>query len=170
VMRLRDLFAGAQVTALVGSPEMDPLTEKDALVCAPLIEAVFDAVNMRAGLLFDLRVAEQLRMANTGLIVLGGVEVFEWRSKQRRTARTSWNVDASVPSNKDGVVSLRLIFFPSAELAVAARSAVFYAGDVPGLPDAPPDFAGSDAAVAAGMASMDSPFEPTQATFIEPLT
>ena len=169
-MTPRDLIAGAPVTALVGTPEMDPLTEKDALVCAPLVEAVFDAVNMRVGLLFDLRVAEQLRMANTGLIVLGGVEAFEWRAERRRTARTSWNVDASVPANKDGVVNLRLIFFPSADLTVAARSAAFFAGDVPGLPEAPPDFAGGDAEVAAGMASMDSPFEPTQATFIEPLT
>jgi hypothetical protein len=33
-----------------------------------------------------------------------------------------------------------------------------------------PDFAWSDEEVAAGMASMDSPFEPTQGTFIEPLT
>jgi hypothetical protein len=169
-MTPRELMAGAAVTAVVGSPEMDPLTEKDALVCAPLVEAVFDAVNMRGCLLFDLRVAEQLRMANTGLIVLGGVESFEWRSKRRHTTRTSWNVDASVPSNNNGVVSLRLIFFPSAELAVVARSAAFFAGDVPGLPEAPPDFAESNTEVTAGMASMDSPFEPTQATFIEPLT
>jgi len=169
-MTPRDLIAGAPVTALVGSPEMDPLTEKDALVCAPLVEAVFDAVNMRVGLLFDLRAAEQLRMANTGLIVLGSVEAFEWRAERRPSARTSWNVDASVPANKDGVINLRLIFFPSADLTVAARSAAFFAGDVPGLPEAPPDFAGGDAEVAAGMASMDSPFEPMQATFIEPLT
>lgn len=168
-MTPRELMAGAPVTAMVGSPEMDPLTEQDALACAPLVEAVFDAVNMRLGLLFDLRVAEQLRMANTGLIVLGGVESFQWRAEQRATPRTSWNVDASVPSNNDGLVNLSLIFFPSAELTVTARSAAFFAGDVPGLPDAPPDFAGSDAEVAAGMASMDSPFEPTQATFIEPL-
>jgi hypothetical protein len=167
-MTPRDLIAGVQVVAMLGSPEMDPLTEEDALVCAPLVEAVFDAVNRRVGLLFDLRVAEQLRMANTGLIVLGGVDVFEWRAERRPTARTSWNVDASVPANKDGMVNFRLDFFPSAELTVVARSAAFFAGDVPDLPDTPPDFSGSDQDVAAGMASMDSPFEPTQATFIEP--
>ncbi len=169
-MTPRDLIAGVPVTALVGSPEMDPLTEEDALRSARLNETVFDAVNMRAGLLFDLRGAMQLRMAWTGLIVLGGVEAFGWRAERRRTARTSWNVDASVPANKDGVINLRLIFFPSAELTVVARSAAFFAGDVPGLPDWVPDFAWTDAEVAAGMASMDSPFEPTQATFIEPLT
>lgn len=169
-MTPRDLIAGAPVTAMVGSPEMDPLTEEDALREAQLDEVLFDAVNMRAGLLFDLRVALQLRMAYTGLIVLTGVEAFSWRAERRLTKRGAWNVDASRPDNKDGLVNLRLIFFPSAELAVTARGAAFFAGDVPGLPDAPPDFGGSDEEVAAGMASMDSPFEPTQATFIEPLT
>jgi hypothetical protein len=170
MMTPRDLIAGAPVTAMVGSPEMDPLTEKDALQEARLNEVLFDAVNMRVGLLFDLRGALQLRMAYTGLLVLGGVESFSWASERRSTARTAWNVVGSVPVNEDGVVTLRLFFFPDAEMTVAARSAAFFAGDVPGLPDRVPDFAWSDEEVAAGMASMDSLFEPTQATFIEPLT
>jgi hypothetical protein len=53
-------------------------------------------------------------------------------------------------------------------MTVVARSAAFYAGHVPGLPDTPPDFASSDQEVAAGIASMDSPFEPIQATIIAP--
>jgi hypothetical protein len=131
---------------------------------------VFNPVEMCAGLLFDLRVAEQLRMANTGLVVLWGVEVLQWRAEPRTTPRTSWNVASSVPSNKDGSVNLRLVFFPSAEMNVLARSAAFFAGDVPDLPDAPPDFAGRDDEVAAGMASMDSLFEAIQATYVEPLS
>lgn len=43
-----------------------------------------------------------------------------------------------------------------------ARSAAFYANDVLGRPDRPPDFAGSVQKVATGMASMDSLFEPMQ--------
>lgn len=81
---------------------------------------------------------------------------------------TSRNVNASVPSNNEGIVSLRQIFFPSAELTLVARRAAFFAGDAPGPPDAPPHFADSNEEVTAGMASMDSPFELTQATFIEP--
>jgi hypothetical protein len=169
VMRVRDLLAGAELSETVGSPEMDPLTEKDALQEARLSEMVFDAVNKRVGMLFDLRGALQLRMAYTGLLVLRAVEDFSWDSDHRLTIRTAWNVVGSIPVNEDGVVSLRLYFSPDAEMAVVARSAAFYAGDVLGLPDTPPDFAGSDAEVAAGMASMDSPFAPTQATFIEPL-
>jgi hypothetical protein len=169
VMTPRDLLAGAVLGDPVGSPEMDPLTERDALQEVCLSEVLFDAVNMRAGLLFDLRGAMQLRTACTGLLVLGGVEGFSWAGALRSTPRTAWNVVGSVPLNKDGVVNLRLFFFPDAELTVTARSAAFFAGDVPGLPEEPPDFAGSDEEVAQGMASMDSPFEPTQATFIEPL-
>ncbi len=169
-MTPRDLIAGMRPGGLVGSPEMDPLTEKDALQEARLNEVLLDAVNMRAGLLFDLRGALQLRMAYTGLIVLGGVEIFSWTSERRSTIRTSWAVVGSVPANEEGMVNLRLFFSPDADLTVAARSAAFYAGDVPGLPDRVPDFAWSDAEVAAGIASMDSLFEPTQATFIEPLT
>jgi hypothetical protein len=169
-MTLRDLLAAAPPRGFVGSPEMDPLTEKDALQEARLNEVLVDAVNMRMGLLFDLRGALQLRMAYTGLLVLGGVEYFSWSTERRSTGRTAWNVVGSVPTNDEGVVNLRLFFFPDAEMAVVARSAAFYAGDVPGLPDTPPDFAASDKEVAAGTASMDSPFIPTQATFIEPLT
>ena len=168
-MRLRDLLGGHLKGAMIGSPEMDPLTEKDALQEARLNELIFDAVNRRAGLLFDLRGALQLRMAHTGLLVLGDVEDLSWNSERRRPGtRTAWNVVGSLPVNEDGVINLRLFLFPDAELTVVARSAAFYAGNVPGLPDTPPDFAGSDEAVARGMASMDSPFEPTQATLIEP--
>ncbi len=167
-MRLRDLLTRGVGGALVGSPEMDPLTEKDALQEALLTEVIFDAVNNRAGLLFDLRGALQLRMAYTGLLVLGEVESFSWKSERWPAARTAWNVVGSLPVNGGGVINLSLSFFPDADLTVAARRGAFYAGDVPGLPDAPPDLAGSDDEVAAAMATMDSQFEPTQTTFIEP--
>lgn len=167
-MRLRDLLTGDVIGALVGSPEMDPLTDKDALQEARLNELTFDAVNRRAGLLFDLRGSLQLQIAHTGLLVLNGVEGLSWSSERRFTGRTAWNVVGSLPVNEDGVINLRLFFFPDAELAVVARSAAFYAGDVPGLPDTPPDFDGSDEMLVAGMASMDSQFEPTQMTRVEP--
>ena len=167
-MRVQDLITGDVAGVLVGSPEMDPLTEQDALQEALLTDVTFDAVNNRIGLLLDLRGALQLRTAYTGLLVLGGVESLAWDSERRSSTRTAWNVVGSLPANEDGVVNLKLFFFPDAELTVVARSAAFYAGDVPGLPDTPPDFASSDEEVAVGMASMDSAFEPTQATFIEP--
>jgi len=130
-------------------------------------EVIFDAATRRAGLLFDLRGSLQLRMAYTGLLVLGGVEGLSWCSEQQGTARTAWNVVGSLPVNENGLINLKLFFFPDAELTVVARSAAFSAGDVPGLPEIPPDVADSHEVVAAAMASMDSPFELTQATVIE---
>lgn len=168
-MRVRDLLAGAALPGPIGNPEMDPLTEEDALREAWLTQVVFDAVNMRAGLLFDLRNALQLRTAFTGLLVLRGVEELSWNNERRDTIRTAWNVDASEPASEGELIHLRLLFFPDATMTVAARSAAFYAGNVPGLSDTPPNFTDSDQQVSSGMASMDSPFEPTQATFIEPL-
>lgn len=167
-MRLRDLLEGDVKHVVVGSPEMDPLTEKDALQEARLNEILFDAVNRRVGLLFDLRGALQLRMAYTGLLVLEGVESLTWKGVRRSSARTAWNVVGSLPMNEDRLINLKLSFFPDAELTVVAQSAAFYAGDVPSLPDTPPDFSDSDETVTVGMASMDSSFEPTQATVIEP--
>jgi hypothetical protein len=150
VLTPRDLIGGARLVGLVGSPEADPLTGEDALREARLNEVLFDAVNRRAGLLFDLRGALGFRVALTGLVVLYDVEEFSWAGERRSAIRTAWNVVGSRPANKDGVVGLRLFFFPDAELTVAARSAAFFAGDVPGLPGRVPDFAWGDAEVAAG--------------------
>ena len=44
MMTPRDLIAGAPLSSLVGSPEMDPLTEKDALQEARLNEVLLDGV------------------------------------------------------------------------------------------------------------------------------
>jgi hypothetical protein len=71
-------------------------------------------------LLFDLRGALQLRLAYTGLLVLGGVEKLSWNSEHCHTARTAWNVAASVPVNEDDMINLRLFFHPDAELTVVA--------------------------------------------------
>lgn len=166
-----ELLAGRSLEALVGKPEMDALTEADALQEAQLIEVVFDAVTRRLGLLFDLRQALQLRSANTGLLVFVGVEEFTWAGVPRATKRTAWTVVGSTPDNSKGIVRLRLFFVPDGEAHVTARGAAFYVGDVAGLPPAPPDFLeDSEDVISAGMASMQSSFDTVHATFIEPLT
>jgi hypothetical protein len=74
-------------------------------------------------------------VAYTGLLVLGGAEKLSWDNETRHPARAAWNAVASVPVNEDGTINLRLFFHPDAGLTVVARSAAFYPGDVPGLPD-----------------------------------
>src|SRR5260370_37282495 len=117
-MRLGDLLESDVADAMVGSPEMDPVTEKDALQEARLNEMIFDAVNRRVGLLFDLRGAVQLRMAYTGLLVLGGVEILTWSSERRSSERTAWNVVGSLPVTEDGGLQLKQFFFPYHKLQV----------------------------------------------------
>jgi hypothetical protein len=160
----------AALDLLLGSPEMDPLTEADALQEAQLTEFLFDAVTMRAGLLFDLRQALQLRMGNTGLLVLEGVKSLEWAVSARSDTRTAWTLVGSTPENEQGEMKLTLFLVPDGEVHLLARGGAFYVGEVIGLPEAPPDFgSGSDDLIAAGMASMNSPFVPSHATFLEPL-
>jgi DNA ligase D-like protein (predicted 3'-phosphoesterase) len=90
----------------------------------------------------DLRGALQFPMAYPGLLVLGGVEKLSWDGETRRTARTVCNAVASVPVHEDAAINPRLFFPPDAELTAVARGAAFHPGDVPGLPETPPDFAG----------------------------
>jgi hypothetical protein len=163
------LVVGYEHEGVLGTPEMDPLTEQGALQDAQLVEVMFDAVSRRLGWLLDLRMAFQLRMANTGLVVFEEVEGFGWVGKNTSVARVAWPVDDSIPNADDGQLTLKLLFYQDGETQVRAGAASFYTGDVADLPETPPDFpADSDEAIRAGTVSMDSPIELTQATFLQP--
>jgi hypothetical protein len=95
------LVAGHEHEGLLGTPEMDPLTEQGALQDAQLVEVMFDAVSRRLGWLLDLRMAFQLRMANTGLVVFEQVEGFGWVGKNTSVARVAWPVDDSIPNARE---------------------------------------------------------------------
>jgi hypothetical protein len=165
----RALLGGGKPRELLGAPEMDPLTERGALQDAQLIEVAFDATSRRLGWLFDLRMAYQLRMANTALLICEGVDEFSWLGKRRPATRIAWPVDDSIPDNKDGILRIKLLFYHNGETEVTAHSASFYTANVPGLSETPPDFiSDSDDVIAAGMASMDSRLELAQAAFVEP--
>lgn len=163
---LRDLLAGTNWPDALANPDVDPLREENALRDARLNEVLIDARNARLGLLLDLRTALQLRTARTGLLAVEGVERFSWEGKYGDHPLRAWVVVGSTPIESDSAVGLRLFLSSGGELVVEGCRAGFFAGDVPGLPDQPPDFDGGDEDVAAGMASLDSPFEPTQATFL----
>lgn len=150
---------------------MDPLTELDALQEAVINELLFDVVNVRVGVLLDLRGALELRTAYTGLLILRGVESFRWENERVATDRRCWTVCGSEPRNENGRINLTLSGICDIELTVVARSGAFIAGDVPNITydQAPPDLTDStDEELAAGMASMDSQFEPTQLSVLEP--
>jgi hypothetical protein len=63
-MKIEDLFRIPERRAFAAKPEIDPLTEDIALMESQLLDVRFEAVTSTAGLLFDLRGALQLRLAN----------------------------------------------------------------------------------------------------------
>jgi hypothetical protein len=164
-MRLYDLFMSGLAGEMLTKPEVDPVTERGALQEAQLVEARLDVSTGRLGLLFDLRQSLQLRTGNTGLLVFQGVSAFSWVGARRPTPRTAWTVVDSTADRSVAEFRFRLYLVPDGEVQISSARASFFAGDVPGLPEAPPNFLeDSDAAIAAAMPSMQSMFDPKHAT------
>ncbi len=151
-------------------PEMDPLTEDDALQEAQLLDVRFDALRSTLGLLFELRTALQRREANTGVLVARGVRELSWSAGQRATPRTAWTVGGSVTSNADRLFSLDLGMWPppGAQLRVVSESAAFFAGDVPGLEGIPDYGSDDEAEIRANLAAWSAEFVPVHAVFLDP--
>lgn len=149
-------------------PEMDPLTEEDALQEAQLLDVRFDALRSTVGLLFELRLALQLREGNTGVLVARGVRELSWTAGPRSTTKTAWTVGGSIPRNENRLFGIELGVWPNAQLKLTAASASFFAGDVPDL-DRIPDYMDDDeAAIRAQLAGWQSPFVPVHAVFLDP--
>ncbi|MFV0462523.1 MAG: hypothetical protein ACK5MP_04905 [Nostocoides sp.] len=81
---------------------MDPLTESDALQEAQLLDVQLDAVREQLALLFELRMALQLREPDTGVLVARGVREFSWTAPPRSSLRTAWSVGGSQVDNRAG--------------------------------------------------------------------
>lgn len=167
-MKLEDLLGPAAGLRVYGAqPEMDPLTEVNALQEAQLLGVRFDALALTVGLLFELRLALQLREANTGVLTASGVRELSWSGPSRADDLTAWSIGASTPRAEGGVFSLTLGMWPApgAQLIVVAESAAFFTGDVVGLDEIPPDYS---AGVRDGLAGWDSDFIPVHAVFLDP--
>lgn len=162
------LWPDPELRRFAAQPEMDPLTEQGALQEAQLLDVRFDALRSTVGLLFELRLALQLREANTGVLVARGVRELSWTAGPRSTLRTAWTVGGSIPNNENRLFGLTLGMWPDAQLTLKAESAAFFAGDVPGL-DRIPDYMDDDeATVHAQLAGWHSEFVPVHAVFLDP--
>jgi hypothetical protein len=161
------LSSSAELRRFGAQPEMDPLTEHDALQEAQLLDVRFDAARSTVGLLFELRVALQLREANTGVLVAHGVRAMSWSASPRSTARTAWNVITSAPRHAERLFGLSLVTTPRAQLELSAESAAFFVGDVPGLDRIPDYLEDDEATIRAQIASWHSKFNPVHAVFLD---
>jgi hypothetical protein len=168
VMVIEDLFDYPLRRAYAAMPEMDALTEPDALQEADLVDIRFDVSRSVVGLLFDLRSALQFRMANTALLVGHDVQRFTLSGETSPgRSRMAHYVVSSRPDNRDLQFSIAIGCLQACRLELAAASAEFFVGDIPDLPEAPPDFGRDDeATIKAGMPGWGSQFEPGWATFL----
>jgi len=172
VVSIEELLLDSARRMHAAKPEMDALTEQDALQEVQLIDVRLETLTSTAWLLFDCRQAIQLRIPNTAVLVVKGVRRLVWSGEEwGRGPRTAWNVVGSTPLAREGIFSLKLAFFPNARLELEALSAEFFVGNVPGLSDAPPDFVeDEEETIRADMASWQSTFEPVAATFLDRVT
>ncbi|HEX2294068.1 MAG TPA: hypothetical protein VHN37_02035 [Actinomycetota bacterium] len=181
-LKIEDLFLLSERRSLAEKPEMDPLTEDDALMESQLIDLRYDPVTSTTGLLFDLRQAIQLRLANTGVVIVREVERLAWEQRLHEHEKEAfadetldpelakhraWNVIASEPRPTD-VFNLRLLFVPGAELNVSGARAEFFMGHVPGIGDVPATFTHASVdEIEASLPHWNSPFKTLYATFLD---
>ncbi len=171
MMKIGDLLVpDPRQREFASMPEMDPLTEADALQEAQLLDVRFDVLTGVAGLLFELRTALQLREANTGVLVVHGVRELAWFGPGRDTFLTAWSVGSSIPRAQDGLFALSLVMWPhpGARLSLTGESGAFFVGDVPKLAEAPADYTDrSRGALSGQVADWDSTFDPVSAVFLD---
>jgi hypothetical protein len=152
-------------------PEADALTDVDALQEANLVDVRLLAHESSVAAIFDLRTALQFRMANTALMVMHGLRHVEWHGVEALgSSRIAHTVVSSEPNATQGLFTFGLVCLHGWRLTAVAGSAEFFVGDVPELPEVPPDFVeDDDETIEKGMPSWNSSFAPGWATFLEGL-
>ena len=169
-MTIDELLRSPQRRDHAAMPETDALTELDGLQEADLVDARFVASEASLAVLFDLRGSLQFRMANVAVLAMRDVRHVDWTCAEPRGPRwVAHYVMGSKPDILKDLFKLELVCLRGWRLSAMATSAEFFVGDVPGLPEAPPNFVEDDErTIMEGMPAWDSTFKPEWATFIDP--
>jgi hypothetical protein len=168
-MRALDLFHDPHRRSYASMPEMDALTEPDALQEAALVDVRLSAFENSVGLLFDLRGALQLQDGDTAVVIARGVTHLAWDAESR-PGRTWYATTRSVSDTSQGRLVLSLWLVPDARLTLESAGAEFYVGEMAGVDGPPPDFVtDDDITVRAALPRWDAAFEPVAATFLDPM-
>ncbi|WP_152523016.1 hypothetical protein [Nocardiopsis potens] len=126
--------------------EMDPLREEDALQEVQLLDSLARPLTAVAALLFEMRTSLQFDDGNSALLVVRGLESFEWRSSPIKGPLTAMTILSSTPTRAGGSCRVRLVFHPAAELIVVGELMEFYVLDAEAIGDTPPDYTDMDLA------------------------
>lgn len=169
-MKMRDVLASP---GAVHSVPVERLGRHDSLGVllqeAQLIDLRMDALTRRAGLIFDLRVALEIRDANTGVLVVDDVERLSWAGEGPTEPLIAWSVDGAALERGLGSITISLGLWPApgGELTIVGTSGVFVAGNVPHLADVPPDYTETDRPGLEGLiADWESEFTPFTASVL----
>lgn len=133
---------GVKFTTTLPSPPDNPFIDPAALQESQVTEVLVDAIHQRMTVVLELRTSLQFDESNTGVLIAYGLRQFVWTVPDRGTHRTAWTVGRmnARPANDQYSARVELWPDPGAHFEFAAAYAVFLAGNVPGLPDAPPDY------------------------------
>jgi hypothetical protein len=150
-------------------PDSDALTEVDALQEAEIIDVRFSLDDASIGLLLDLRVALEFMTGNVAVLALWGVTDAQFQHIPQAWPHHAHVVMSSKPNALDGILTLEIGCLDGWRMRATAKAADFLVGDIPGLPEIPPDRNEASAdQIAAGTPQWASEFVPEYGTSIYP--
>lgn len=169
-MTIDELLRSSRRRDFAAMPESDALTEEDALLEAGLLDIRFSLAEARIDPLFDLRVAWQFRVSDAAVLVLREMSQVDVVSPEPPNyPRFAPPVMRSTPGIEGNHFTFYLGCLDGSEMRATSAAAEFFVGDIPGLPEAQPDFVeDDDETIVAGMPAWSSVFKPEWATFIDP--
>ncbi len=137
-MMISDFLTSPRRTDGSEAPEMDALTELEALDEAALLDVRLNAVDSSAWLLFDCKGALQVRAGNTAIVVLKSIRSVEWTCSQPKLR--AWRyILGWEPISQGGLLRVKFFTDDTGEFRATCLAAEFYVGDIPGGDDAPPE-------------------------------
>lgn len=127
-----------------GSVEVDALREADALQEAQLLDSRVCHLTSTAALLFELRTSLQYDIGNSALLIIRGLNSFDWDSSTRLDPLAALTVSSNSVDRPHGYLRMGFKFFPKAQLSTSGKQAEFYVLEAEGLGEAPPDYSDAD--------------------------
>ena len=171
-MNISELLEFEKRRPFHAAPEADGLTEQNALAEADLLDVRLRSVAGAVDLLFDVRGALQFRIADTAVLSVGGLQLFEWhRDSSFAGRREAHRVMVSEPRVVGNSFEFNVWCLRGWGFLVRGLSAEFFVGCVPGLLDPPPNFVeDSPEVIEAELQNWRSEFELEGASFIDPFS
>ncbi|MFD5543930.1 hypothetical protein ACFWIJ_40560 [Streptomyces sp. NPDC127079] len=120
------LFTGAEGGTPADPVDWDPLREPDALQEVGLLDCAVSPHTGRAGLLLDMRTALQYRTGNAALLVVRGLQSFQWSEEPLERTLIAFAIMSSTPATSRGIWQIRMGLFPDGQLFVSGKAADFH--------------------------------------------